>query len=193
MRSPTLCRPNGPSHRASVERRLFYLSLSTRGTGDGLWRFHNGEAFEVTKGADNVLSEPPVVSPDGNRVAIVVRQHGKRQLAIMSADGTNSRTLAPSIEIHGVVGQGAADWSPDGSWIVAAGSDATAPGLFRIPVDGGAPVRLVRGMGVQSGLFAERRHDHLCQRLRRRRRRVGAASHTTGRHTSRPCRTSASA
>jgi Tol biopolymer transport system component len=124
---------------------LFYLSLSTRGLGDGLWRVHNGEAFEVTKGADNVLSEPPVVSPDGSRVAIVVRQPGKRQLAIMSADGTNSRTLAPSIEIHGVVGQGAADWSPDGSWIVAAGSDGTSPGLFKIPVDGGAPVRLVEG------------------------------------------------
>ena len=138
-----------PTERALAPRHsgasLFYLSLSTRGTGDGLWRFHNGQAFEVTKGADNVLSEPPVVSPDGSRVAIVVRQPGKRQLAIMSADGTNSRTLAPSIEIHGVVGQSAADWSPDGSWIVAAGSDGTAPGLFKIPVDGGAPVRLVEG------------------------------------------------
>jgi Tol biopolymer transport system component/tRNA A-37 threonylcarbamoyl transferase component Bud32 len=131
-----------PRHRGAT---LFYLSLSTRGIGDGLWRFHNGQAFEVTKGADNALSEPPVVSPDGGRVAIVVRQPGKRQLAIMSADGTNSRTLAPSIEIHGVVGQGAADWSPDGSWIVAAGSDGTSPGLFKIPVDGGAAVRIVEG------------------------------------------------
>ena len=138
-----------PTERALAPRHsgasLFYLSLSTRGTGDGLWRFHDGQVFEVTKGADNVLSEPPVVSRDGSRVAIVVRQPGKRQLAIMSADGTNSRTLAPSIEIHGVVGQSAADWSPDGSWIVAAGSDGTAPGLFRIPVDGGEPVRLVEG------------------------------------------------
>jgi Tol biopolymer transport system component len=131
-----------PRHRGAS---LFYLSLSTRGIGDGLWRFHDGQAFEVTKGADNVLSEPPLVSPDGSRVAIVVRQPGKRQLAIMSADGTNSRTLAPSIEIHGVVGQSAADWSPDGSWIVAAGSDGTSPGLFKIPVDGGASVRLVEG------------------------------------------------
>ena len=138
-----------PTERALAPRHrggsLFYLSLSTRGIGDGLWRFQNGQAFEVTKGADNVLSEPPVVSPDGSRVVIVVRQPGKRQLAIMSADGTNARTLAPSLEIHGVVGQGAADWSPDGSWIVAAGSDGTSPGLFKIPVDGGAPVRLVDG------------------------------------------------
>ena len=149
-----------PTERALAPRHsgasLFYLSLSTRGTGDGLWRFHDGQAFEVTKGSDNLLSEPPVVSRDGSRVAIVVRQPGKRQLAIMSADGTNARTLAPSIEIHGVVGQSAADWSPDGSWIVAAGSDGTASGAVQDP--GGRrrarPAR--RGMGLQPGLLAER-------------------------------------
>ena len=124
---------------------LFYLSLSAAGTGDGLWRFQNGQAFEVRKGADGVLSEPPAASPDGTRVAVVVRQQGKRRLAIMSADGTNSRTLAASLDIQGVVGQGTADWSPDGTWIVTGGSDEQGPGLFKIPVDGGAPVRLVAG------------------------------------------------
>jgi serine/threonine protein kinase len=126
-----------------VETSLFYLSLSTRGTGDGLWRVQNGEAFEVTKGADSVFSEPPAVSPDGSRVAVVVRQTGKRHLAVMSADGTNSRLLAASIEIQGVVGQGAADWSPDGTRIVVSGRDREGPGLFVIPMDGGEPVRLV--------------------------------------------------
>ena len=85
----------------------------------------------------------PAASPDGSRVAVVVRQDGKRRLAIMSADGTNSRTLAASIDLRGVEGQGAADWSPDGKWIVTGGDDGNGPGLFKIPVDGSAPVRLV--------------------------------------------------
>ena len=136
-----------PSERALAPRfggtSLFYLSLSSRGTGDGLWRVQNDQAFEVRKGADGVLTEPPAASPDGSRVAVVVRQEGKRRLAIMSADGTNSRTLAASIDLRGVEGQGTADWSPDGAWIVAGGDDGQGPGLFKIPADGGAPVRLV--------------------------------------------------
>ena len=122
---------------------LFYLSLSSRGIGDGLWRVHDSQAFEVRKGADGVLSEPAAPSPDGSRVAVIVRQDGKRRLAIMSADGTNSRTLAASIDLRGVEGQGAADWSPDGKWIVTGGDDGHGPGLFKVPVDGSAPVRLV--------------------------------------------------
>jgi Tol biopolymer transport system component len=137
-----------PTERALAPRfggtSLFYLSLTSRGTGDGLWRVQNQQAFEVRKGADGVVSEPPVVSPDGRQVVVVVRQQGKRHLAIMSADGTNSRTLAASIEVQGVAGRGTADWSPDGTWIVTGGKDENGPGLFKIPVDGeGRPERLV--------------------------------------------------
>jgi dipeptidyl aminopeptidase/acylaminoacyl peptidase len=136
-----------PAERALAPRfnglSLFHLSLSTRGTGDGLWRVQNGKKFEVRKGADTVMTEPAAVSPDGSRVAVVVRQEGKRRIAVMSADGTNSRTLAASIEVQGVVGQSAADWSPEGTRIVTGGRDAQGPGLFMIPVDGGTPERLV--------------------------------------------------
>ncbi len=98
--------------------------------------------------SDRVLSEPPAVSTDGLRVAVVVRQDGKRHLAIMSADGTNSRTLAASIDMQGDAGQATADWSRDGAWIVTGGRDALGPALFKIPVDGGATVRLVAGQAV---------------------------------------------
>lgn len=125
---------------------LFYLS--SRGTGDGLWRFQDGQELEVWRGEDGALSEPAAVSRDGSRVVVVVRESGKRHLAIVSADGRNSRTLAASIDIQGAVGQGTADWSPDGTWIVTGGSDEQGPGLFKIRVDSGVPVRLVAGQAV---------------------------------------------
>jgi Tol biopolymer transport system component len=126
-------------------RSLFYLS--GQGEGDGLWRFEDGNPFEVWKAAtaNDSLSEPPAVSPDGTRVAIIVRQQGTLRLLMMSADGTNAQTLAPSITIQSAEGHGSADWSPDGESIVAAGTDEHGPGLFVIPADGRAPVRLVSG------------------------------------------------
>ena len=139
-----------PSARALSPRfsrtSLFYLA--GQGAGDGLWRFQDGNPLEVWKAAtaNDSLSEPPAVSPDGTRVAIIVRQEGKLRLLMMSADGTNARTLAPSITIASSGGHGSADWSPDGDWIVAAGTtDEQGPGLFLIPVDGRAPHRLVSG------------------------------------------------
>jgi Tol biopolymer transport system component len=139
-----------PTARALAPRfagtSLFYLSAS--GTGDGVWRVEDGQASEVSKGADGGLFEPPAVSPDGSRVAIVVRREGKRQLLIVSADGRSSRTLAPSLDIQGAAGQGAADWSPDGTWIVTGAREEHGPGLFKIPVDSGVPVRLVTGQAA---------------------------------------------
>src|SRR5205814_507489 len=125
---------------------LFYLSTS--GAVDGLWRAKDGQVTQVWRSAESSLVEPAAVSRDGSQVAVVVRQQGKQRLLLMAADGTNARTLAPSIEIRGSNGQGSADWSRDSSWIVAAGSDAQGSGLFKIPIDGSAPVPLVSGAVV---------------------------------------------
>jgi Tol biopolymer transport system component len=139
-----------PTERALAPRfggtSLFYLSA--RGTGDGLWRFDRGEAVEIWQSPEASVSEPAAVAPDGQHVAIVVRRDGKRQIVIMAADGTQSRTLAPSLEIQGSAGQGTADWSPDGKWIASGARDAAGAGLFLVPVDGGRPVRIVSGTAV---------------------------------------------
>jgi len=142
---------SSPTGRALAPRfggtSLFYLSA--RGTGDGLWRVQDGQASEVRREVDAALSEPPAVSPDGQRVVVVLRTNGKRHLSIMSADGTNARDLAPTIEVAGASGQGTADWSPDGKWIVTGGRDTNGPGLFKLAADGnGAPVRLISGQAV---------------------------------------------
>ena len=134
-----------PTERALAPRfngsSLFYLS--SLGTGDGLWRLRDGQVTEVWKGADGALFETPAVSPDGGRVAIVLRRNGKRQLDVLSSDGAELQPIA-----EGIVPQGSSCWSPDGRWIVTGGSDATGPGLFKIPLDGGSPVRLVTGTAL---------------------------------------------
>jgi Tol biopolymer transport system component len=131
-----------PNVRALAPRfggsSLFYLS--SLGAGDGLWRLRDGQATEVWKGADGALLETPAVSPDGGRVAIVLRRSGKRQLHVLSSDGAELQPMA-----EGIVAQGSSCWSPDGRWIATGGSDATGPGLFKIPLEGGSLVRLVSG------------------------------------------------
>jgi len=131
-----------PTERALAPRfngsSLFYLS--SLGTGDGLWRVRDGQVTEVWKGADGALLETPAVSPDGGRVAIVLRRSGKPQLHVLSSDGAELQPIAEGIAV-----QGTSCWSPDARWIVTGGSDGTGPGLFKIPLEGGSPVRLVAG------------------------------------------------
>jgi Tol biopolymer transport system component len=87
--------------------------------------------------------ETPAVSPDGGRVAIVLRRSRKRQLHVVSSDGAELQPIAEGIDV-----QGTSCWSPDARWIVTGGSDATGPGLFKIPLEGGSPVRLVAGQAL---------------------------------------------
>ena len=119
-------------------RSLFYLS--SLGTGDGLWRFEDGKAVEILKGSDEALLEPPAVSADGRRLAVILKRDGRLRLHLLSADGGDLESLADPIDIRGSV-----CWSPDGKWIVAGGNDDRGPGLFKIPLDHGAPVRLIAG------------------------------------------------
>jgi Tol biopolymer transport system component/tRNA A-37 threonylcarbamoyl transferase component Bud32 len=125
---------------------LFYLSAG--GSSDGLWKLQDEQTLEIWRNVDGALSEPPAISPDGRRVAVVVRREGKRRLSIMSADGTNRQTVAPEIEVEGVAGQGTTDWAPDSASVVIGGRDARGPALFLIPLNGKPPVRLVEGNWV---------------------------------------------
>ena len=56
----------------------------------------------------------------------------------MNADGTNARPLAASLDVRD-----APSWSPDGKFIAAAAVEGDGSRLFKVPVDGALPVRLV--------------------------------------------------
>jgi len=133
-----------PNVRALAPRfggqSLFYLSSS--GGNDGLWRFDGGQSqsVEIWKGSAGPLFEPPAVSPDGRKAAIVLRRNGKQRLRVLEADGSDLGVLTEAIEARG-----SASWSPDGKWLAIGGNDGKDDGLFKIPVDGGAADRLVTG------------------------------------------------
>lgn len=132
-----------PTVRALAPRfagpSLFYLSST--GGGDGLWRFQDGQSLELWKGASGPLLEPSAPSPDGTRVAIVVRREGKLRHHLVSADGAETQALAEDIDVRG-----AASWSPDGQWIVTGGVAADGAGLFKVPIGGGPAIRIVKGL-----------------------------------------------
>src|SRR6185436_17988713 len=140
-----------PTGRASAPRfatnAMYYLAA--RGTADGLWRVASaGEGTQLWRNVEGALVEPPAISPDGQDLALVVRHAGRRTLWLMSATGADRHTLADAVDMQWAAGQSAVDWSPDGKWIVAGGIDPKGPALFKIPVDGGEPQRMIDGPWV---------------------------------------------
>ena len=131
-----------PTARALAPRfggdAMFYLSST--GGGDGLWRAQGGSSGEIRMGAGGSLVGAPAVSPAGDRIAVVHRVSGKGRITIVSADGADPRELTGLVDVHGTPA-----WSPDGKWIVTGGRDAQGLGLFEIPAEGGAAIRLVTG------------------------------------------------
>jgi Tol biopolymer transport system component len=116
-----------------------YLAfLSSKGGADGLWKLdESGTAVELWKGGDGGVVAAPAISPDGNRICFSYRKQGRAELYVINANGTGLTTLAKSIEV-----QSAASWSPDGRWVAVAANQGEGTRVFKIPLDGGPPVRL---------------------------------------------------
>jgi Tol biopolymer transport system component len=115
----------------------YLLYLSSKGQGDGLWKFQNGEAIELWRPTDEVLASPAAISPDGSRVCFTVRKGERQHLYVMTAEGTGIRALAETLDVRD-----AASWSPDGKYVVASADEGLGGRIFKIPVDGGVPERL---------------------------------------------------
>jgi serine/threonine protein kinase/Tol biopolymer transport system component len=121
--------------RFAPDSSVWYLA--SRGGTDALWRLSGDRASEIWKPRLGAVVGAPAVSPADGRVCVPVRRQGRSKLHCTAADGSSVRPLAGSLDVRG-----AASWSPDGKWLAVAAADSSGAGIFKIPADGGAPVRL---------------------------------------------------
>ena len=142
--TPHAARIDGATAPRHGGRSLFYLSSKSGGTG--LWRVDEGAPFEILQATQGAIFGPPAPSPDGSRVAVVRERDDKHVLTVMSADGTEVRTIAPTLEASG-----APDWSPDGRRLAVGGVVAGRRGLYMVSVEGGREgdvTRIVDGEAI---------------------------------------------
>jgi Tol biopolymer transport system component len=115
----------------------YLLYLSSRELADGLWKLQGDASTELWKAREGAVLAAPAVSRDGRQIAISVLRQGRARLFVMTSDGANPQPLAPLLDVRE-----ASSWSPDGKTLAVTGYDDKGPGLFLVPLDGGAPVRL---------------------------------------------------
>ena len=119
----------------------YVVFLSSKGGAQGLWKTQGDEAVELWRSSEGGVVAPAAVSPDGQRICFSIRRQGRNGLYVMNADGTNVRHLAASLDVRD-----APSWSPDGKFIAVAADEGDGSRLFKVPVEGAAPVRLVDGL-----------------------------------------------
>jgi len=116
----------------------YLLYVSSKGDGDGLWKFQGGVATELWKPREGErLTAPAAISADATEICFSVRKGNRQRLYLMTADGTGLRTLDQSLDVRDAV-----SWSPDGKSIVASVDEGSGGRIYRIPVQGGTPQQL---------------------------------------------------
>ena len=116
----------------------YLLYLADAGTSESIWKIANGSATELWKGDGARIVGGPNISSDGKSIAFSVRKADRTSLYVMQADGTDARIVTDVLDP-----QGAPSWAPDGQSIAIAANDDGVPRLYRVPLDGKSPARLL--------------------------------------------------
>jgi Tol biopolymer transport system component len=121
----------------------YLIYVSAAGTRNSIWKLANGTDTELWTAQGAQIIGGPSISPDGWNIAFSVRQHSQSLLYVMQADGTHVRVVADSLQL-----EGSPAWAPDGRSITSAANDRGVPHLFRVPINGGSPIQLLRDYSV---------------------------------------------
>jgi serine/threonine protein kinase/Tol biopolymer transport system component len=133
----TLPTARSAAPRYAPDSTLWYLA--SRGGAEELWRSTPAGASELWKPSEGAIAAAPAVSPNGKTFCIVVRKGSRSALSCANADGSKVRLIADSLDVRG-----APSWSPDGRWVAIGVREGEAIHVFKVPLDGGTPVRLVQ-------------------------------------------------
>jgi serine/threonine protein kinase/Tol biopolymer transport system component len=137
----TLPTAHGLSPRFGPDYMLY--RASTSGT-DGVWKLGEGQKpTELWNGRDGRVVAAPAIAPNGRQFAFPVRRGGVTRLHVMNADGSGVRQITEELDVRG-----SPAWSPDGQWIAVAANRNGQPALFKLPINGGAPVLLVQDFAL---------------------------------------------
>ena len=107
---------------------------------DGLWKLA-AEAQRQSSGMApmGAWSPEPAIAPDGQRSRSWCRHSGAHPTVCDERRRDRARRVAEALDVRG-----APAWSPDGQWLAVAVQCDGEPQLFKIPLDGGTPVPLVK-------------------------------------------------
>ena len=126
---------NGSSPRLSAD---YLLYVASRSGGDSIWKMHGDATTELWSAPEARIIGGVGIARDGQRMAFSIRQNAQTLLYVASADGTDARVVAKSLDL-----QGAPVWTPDGQSITVAALADGVPHLFSIPLNDRAPALFV--------------------------------------------------
>jgi len=137
---------SSPSWSPDGKRLAFVQRGLGRSTSILIVEANGRSSHQVTRPEDAYFHSEPEWSPDGRTIAFVKDPGGgsSSEIWLAGADGAAPRQL--TFEPDGVYSTEPA-WWPDGRFIVYASNRGGTRNIWRIPIDGGEPVRLTAGAG----------------------------------------------
>jgi Tol biopolymer transport system component/DNA-binding winged helix-turn-helix (wHTH) protein len=144
------------------DQKLIYGSRAS-GNAD-LWLMDTDGKNQKQLTVDTALEGQPTVTADGRFIAFLSNRAGTYNIWRMNADGSHLQRLTDG------PWENTPSFSPDGKWIVYNGVFQAKPVLWKIPAEGGTPVRLTNEVSVRPAVSPDGKmvaHLHLDEQSQR--------------------------